>query len=90
MLSPWEAYGYKFQLVGDKPVGYFTNMAKDLNLGLQRTNPAGSQGRTWSWGLRITSSVPLNQSTTLPPTMGLCVLNHTKITLKHVYLVVLL
>ena len=46
MLSPWEAYGYKFQLVGDKPVGYFTNMAKDLNLGLQRTNPAGSQGRT--------------------------------------------
>ena len=41
MLSPWGAYGYKFQLVGDKPVGYFTNMAKDLNLGLQRTNPAG-------------------------------------------------
>ena len=27
-------------MVGGEPVGYFTSMAEDLNLGLPRTNPA--------------------------------------------------
>ena len=33
-------------LVGDKPVGYFTSVAKDLNSGLPRTNPTSGQGGT--------------------------------------------
>ena len=32
---------YPLLLVGGKQIGYFTSMAKDLNSGLQRTNPAG-------------------------------------------------
>ena len=31
-------------------------MAEDLNLGLPWTNPASGQGRTWTRGLRISSS----------------------------------
>jgi len=42
----------KFQLVGDEPAGYFTSVAKELNLGLLRTNPASGQGRTYTQGLR--------------------------------------
>ena len=34
--------GKKSQLVGGKPVGYFTSVAEDLQSGLQRTNPSAS------------------------------------------------
>ena len=34
------------QRVGGEPVGYFTSVAKDLNLGLEGTNSASSQGGT--------------------------------------------
>ena len=37
---------YKSQLDGDDPVGFFTSVAEDLNLGLMKTNPASSQGVT--------------------------------------------
>ena len=37
------------------PVGFFTSVAEDLNLGLMKTNPASGQGRTWTQGLWITS-----------------------------------
>ena len=43
------------QLVGGGPVAYFTNVAQDLNTGLQRTNPASGQGGIWTWGLQITT-----------------------------------
>ena len=43
---------------GDKPfqllVGSFTSVAKDLNLGLPRTNPASRQGGNRTQSLRIT------------------------------------
>ena len=38
------------QLVGDKPVGYFTSVAEDLNSGLPWTNPASGQSGTWTRG----------------------------------------
>ena len=45
-------------LVGGKPIGYFTSLAEDLNLGLPRTNPASGQYRTGTWDLWIKSPVP--------------------------------
>ena len=33
----------------------FTSVVEDLNSGLPRTNPAGGQCGTWTWGLRIAS-----------------------------------
>ena len=36
----------RIKLVQGEPIGYFTSMAEDLNLGLQRTNPASGQGGT--------------------------------------------
>ena len=46
------------QLVWDEPVGYFANVAEDLNSRLQGKNPASGQGGTWIWGLRITGPAP--------------------------------
>ena len=45
----------EFQLVRGEPVGYFTRVAKDFNLGLPRTNPASSLGRNWTQVLEFTS-----------------------------------
>ena len=60
---------YPLLLVGGKQIGYFTSMAKDLNSGLQRTNPAGVRV-----GLELGASESQvqcpNHLTTPPPTMG--------------------
>jgi len=50
MLAGFYAGGKPFQLL----VGYFTSVAKDLNLGLPRTNPASRQGGNCTQSLWIT------------------------------------
>ena len=46
LLNSPMVYLVKPQLVGGEPVGNFTSVAKDLNSGLPRTNPASGQGGT--------------------------------------------
>ena len=49
LLNSPMVYLVKPQPVGGEPVGFticFTIVAKDLNSGIPRTNPASSQGRT--------------------------------------------
>ena len=44
-------------VVGE-PVGYFTFVAEDFNLGQPRTNPVSSQGGNWTQSLWMTSPTP--------------------------------
>ena len=67
---------YPLLLVGGIPVGYFTSMAKDLNSGPQRTNPAGGHGRTWTRSLRITSPVPWPLDYTISYSGLVCIKSH--------------
>lgn len=50
MLAGFYAGGKPFQLL----VGYFTSVAKHLNLGLPRTNSASRQGGNCTESLQIT------------------------------------
>ena len=46
----------------------FTSVTEELNSGLLRTNPAGSLGKDWTWGLQIEiAHVPLPPPPHPPP-----------------------
>ena len=46
LLNSSMVYLVERQLVGEEAVGYFTSVAKDLNSGIPRKNPASGQGNT--------------------------------------------
>ena len=69
VLSPYEALTWlKIPTGRREPVSYFKSVAEDLNLRLPRTNPANSQGGTWTRGFRITVE-PLLWDTSIQETL---------------------
>ena len=65
------------QLAGGRQVGYFTNVAEELNSGLPRTNPACGRTEGLNPGPPDYKTSALNHSATLPPAK--CRLNYNQV-----------